>query len=184
MRTMRESKLDPKLLPAVFTCDPEVGTIIIKERPLWSFKSLASYSTHVAHRANKPWPLRDDHLGRRVGNIPVIKVNNVLACRVAWALYHGAWPVGFVYFANGDPTDLKKCNLVDTASKAYLPLAYEAFMQGRHVRGLCRLADRKLIKAQRVLKSQRECKLFPITPEGIMDALVWRQDREKEASLA
>ena len=83
----------PDRLRQLFSYDPETGSLHWRVQ-----RGCTRIGQPVRNRVGK-------HL--RVG----IDGRRFMAAQVAWAIHHGKWPVNFVEVVNGDPSDLRPCNL-------------------------------------------------------------------------
>lgn len=86
----------------------------MKKIPIDQLRSLVTYDDKTG---SVKW-ISGQRVGREAGcrlsggyRIIGICGTLILARRVAWALFHGEWPVSQIDHANGDPSDNRLCNL-------------------------------------------------------------------------
>lgn len=99
----------PTVLRLLLRYEPETGKLYWRPRPRVWFKTESSF-----HGWNAKLPGTEalctpstDH-GYLAG---VVRMRRRYAHRVAWAITHGAWPVGEVDHINGVVSDNRACNL-------------------------------------------------------------------------
>lgn len=84
----------------ILTYDPESGKL------WWKIKHASKVI--VGHEAGSAKVTRP---GGPLYRYVRVLGKSMPAARVAWALHYGEWPIGKIYFENGDPTNLRISNL-------------------------------------------------------------------------
>lgn len=102
----------PEELRQLLTYDPETGVLTWIKRPVTMFREGNTSSDAVCRAwnknyAGKPAFIANSH-GYRTGSV---FGQRLLAHRVAWAMFHGRWPVAHLDHINGDPSDNRIANL-------------------------------------------------------------------------
>jgi hypothetical protein len=111
-------ELDIPHLRECFDYDPETGVITWKVRPLSHFRSKRSCNTFNTTFGGKPADKRDHRGYIRIGisrhGHPSVRHR---AHRIAWALYYGEVPTGFIDHINMDRADNRIVNLRPCTNK-------------------------------------------------------------------
>jgi len=104
---LRAGKPDVEILREVVDYDPDTGGFQWKLRPADHFQT---------DQAAKRW--NGMHPGSKAGSLSpegyltiTVARRNLKAHRVAWAIYYGSWPEGFLDHVNGVRSDNRICNL-------------------------------------------------------------------------
>lgn len=107
-------KLIPiETLRKLLRCEPEIGKLFWRERPVWMFSGKHCESTcrgwnkRLAGKEAFTAPDARNYLTGRIFN------ETFKAHRVIWALYYGEWPDHEVCHDDGDPANNRIDNLYD-----------------------------------------------------------------------
>lgn len=95
---------DPEYLRQRFRYEPETGKLYWRELPRTVGNWAASWNTRYAGREAFTADMRGYRQGRVDGQ-------NLLAHRIVWAIYTGAWPAAEIDHINGDRADNRIVNL-------------------------------------------------------------------------
>jgi hypothetical protein len=103
----------PETLRKLLSYDPDTGLLTWKRRPLEMFASESLWKRWNARYCENLALVTDNGGGYRKGSI---FHKNYLTHRVAYAIYHDAWPVNQIDHINGDKSDNRIANLRDVTS--------------------------------------------------------------------
>lgn len=103
----------PTLLRLLLRYEPETGKLFWKSRPVWLFRDEERKKAWNTKLAGMEALKRLEPSGYRAGGI---FRNSVKAHRVAFAIYHGRWPVGEIDHADRDPGNNRISNLREATS--------------------------------------------------------------------
>ena len=98
----------PEQLRELLTYNPDTGKLYWKERDLSSFTNKRVGKTWNSRYAGQEALTYEHVSGYRQGMVLGICLK---AHRVAWAIFHGAWPVEFLDHSNCDKSDNRMTNL-------------------------------------------------------------------------
>lgn len=109
-----QSEITPEMLRQALAYNPNTGVLNWKyrEMPHLSECQRSAWNRKFAGRQAFTRVDRDGYFKGVVFNRPF------LAHRVAWAIYHGQWPIYVLDHINGDPGDNRICNLRDVSRSA------------------------------------------------------------------
>lgn len=105
---MTKHQPDPTVLRNLLDYDPETGALTWRERPVKMFAGQRAAASWNARYAGKPAMAGVSRQGYARG---AIFDRVYLAHRVAWAIYHGSWPVEEIDHINHVRTDNRINNI-------------------------------------------------------------------------
>lgn len=105
-----ERSITPERVKELLGYHPETGALFWKARSSTEFRTQAYADSWNRQNAGKPALTPSDRHGYLRGRICG---HECKAHRVAWAIFHGAWPEGVIDHINGDPSDNRISNLRD-----------------------------------------------------------------------
>lgn len=105
--------LEPSYLRECLHYDPETGALTWLSRPEAHFQSGTKGAAHLAKIWNAKYAGKTafSQVGSHGYRTSALRGRRMLAHRVAWAIYFGAWPQGEIDHINGDRTDNRLANL-------------------------------------------------------------------------
>lgn len=112
MRKYDRDDITPEVLRELLTYDSDTGALTWKPRGREWFASEQSCRTWNAKFAGK-LAFRTPKDGRSDRLTGGVLGRRFYASRVAWAIFHGSWPVHAIDHINGDETDDRISNLRD-----------------------------------------------------------------------
>lgn len=106
----------PNVIRQLLRYNPETGELFWKERPESFFPNHPQTAHHNANAWNAKFAGKLTGTARSKGYRHITLLGfRMKAHRVAWCLYHGAWPTGQIDHINGSRGDNRIVNLRDVA---------------------------------------------------------------------